>query len=337
MRVLIVGCGLSGATCAALLKRENQSNEIVLVDCREHIAGNCYDSYLGGILTHNYGPHAFHTDKKHVWDFVNSFVPFYEFKHQVQAELDDGKRIHVPFNNLSVDVVGEWTPEMIQRQLFHAYSEKHWGVAWDMLPDYIRGRVPQRRDDNISGYHLDPYQGLPRGGFHELVLAMLDGCTYYLGITDWQLFRYGQSFDLVIYTGSIDAYFGYTYGTLPYRSLRFEFNHSCPRQQFVQTNFCHHNVKYTRLIDHGHWINYQGHRTVLSREYPEEFDIYNIETDRYYPKQWGEGLSVYSEYKKLAKEDKTIFLGRLGTYKYLDMDDCISQAMSVLRKNHLIS
>lgn len=337
MRVLIVGCGLSGATCAALLKRHNSSIDVVMVDRREHIAGNCYDSYLGGNLVHNYGPHAFHTDKQVVWDFVTSFVPFNDFKHQVTAELNDLRQINIPFNNLTSTIVGDWDQERIISELFTAYSEKHWGMPWDDLPDCIKRRVPKKRKDALPYYHLDPYQGLPCGGYHELIKAMIDECEYHLTVESWRGFVYRGNFDLVIYTGSIDEYYGNIYGQLPYRSLQFEFTYGA-RQRTVQTNFCHQHTKATRLIDHGYWTGSQGHRTVLSTETPCQFDSNDQSTDRYYPMQWGNGLSVYREYHKLTKDEpKTLFLGRLGTYKYLDMDDCIMQAMTVLRKNNVIA
>ena len=326
MKVTIVGAGLAAATAAAFLKEKG--HDIQVFECRPHIAGNCFDSSIKGIQVHNYGPHVFHTDQQYVWDFVNKYTSFNDFKASVVARLRNGIIIPVPFNLDSQDIVGEWSSEEILEQLFVDYSEKHWGIPFDKLPKSISGRVPTKRNDRNPYYHTDEFQGVPIGGFTQFITNMFDGCKVHLGCApdEWKKYPY----DLLIYTGSIDEYYDYCYGPLSYRSLRFEISEE-PKSKWMQVNECNKNAKWTRAVDHSHWYGQDVKKSIFTREFPEEFNLNDPTTDRFYPKPF-ESQEVYNKYKELPK-DNVIFLGRLGTYKYLDMDDCIKQALTILKKH----
>lgn len=325
MKINIVGAGLAAATSAAILKEKGFRN-INVFESRPHIAGNCYDSNIKGIKVHNYGPHGFHTNDKWVWDFVNKYDKFNNRKLQVTSRLQDGKFINIPFNRLTKDKVGDWDSDRIIQEIFIPYSEKHWGCSWDELPKSITSRVPTIRDDDCLDYHLDKFQGIPSSGYTELINNMFEGCNVYLGCKEDEWKKHKA--DLLIYTGSIDSYYDYEHGALSYRSLRFEYFEDTVKD-FHQLNECNYDNKWTRTIDHSHWYESSVSKTVLSREYSEEYSSTNPVSDRFYPKPF-ESNEIYKKYKSIPTN--TIFLGRLGTYKYLDMDDCIKQAFKFLNE-----
>jgi UDP-galactopyranose mutase len=323
MKAIIVGAGLSAGVASTILK--DRGYQVEVFETRPHIAGNCYDSEIKGIKVHNYGPHGFHTNDDWVWEFANKYDEFNNFHLQVNARLSSGEVINIPYNLDTQDLVGEWTPEQIVNQLFVPYSEKHWGCKWEDLPSSITSRVPKRREDRNPNYHLDKYQGVPKSGYTQWITNMFDGCKVHLGCKpdDWKKYKS----DILIYTGSIDSYYDYVYGALEYRSLRFEFFES-ERTSYHQLNECNFQHDWTRTIDHSHWYNQHVMKTVCSREYSEEFDTSILTTDRFYPKPH-KSQSIYKKYKAINND--AVFLGRLGTYKYLDMDDCIKQAFIKLK------
>lgn len=323
MKAVIVGAGLSAAVAASVLRERGYSVDVF--ETRPHIAGNCYDSEIKGIRVHNYGPHGFHTNDEKVWKFVNQYDNFNDFRLEVNARLLDGKIINIPYNLNTQDTVGEWDSSRITKELFVAYSEKHWGCKWSDLPASITARVPKKREDRLPYYHLDKYQGVPISGYTQWITNMFDGCNVHLGCdpNEWKKYKY----DILVYTGSIDSYYDYKYGPLEYRSLRFEFFES-EKTKYHQLNECNTHYMWTRTIDHSHWYDQKVKKTVCSREYSEEFDKENITTDRFYPKPYT-SQKIYKKYKAIPND--TIFLGRLGTYKYLDMDDCINQALNKLK------
>lgn len=328
MKVTIVGAGLSAATASHLLV--SKGHQVEVFETRNHIGGNCFDSKFRGLRIHNYGPHAFHTNNKEVWDFVNKFSEFDDFKLRVYAETQSGNIIPIPFNVMSSHVVGDWDSAKIVDELFKTYSIKHWGVEWDKLPASITSRVPKKKESSDGFYHDDLYQGLPKYGYTSMIENMFEGATVHIGCypNDWKKSRY----DLLIYTGSIDSFFDYELGTLSYRSLKFTYEDGMD-MFWNQLNQCN-NKPHTREINHSFWTpNFSGHRTVISKEYSEEFDRHNLSTDRFYPKSF-QSNDLYQAYKSQTPS-KVIFLGRLGTYKYLDMDDCITQAQSILKQNSL--
>lgn len=325
MKITIVGAGLAAATAAAILKEKK--HKIKVFESRPHIAGNCFDSDVKGIKVHNYGPHAFHTNEQYVWDFVNKYSNFNSFKHTVLARLQNNKVIPIPYNLTSQEIVGDWSSKEILENLFVDYSEKHWGIPFSKLPKNISGRIPKKRNDHNPYYHTDEFQGVPIGGYTQLITNMFEGCDIYLGCDsdEWKKYPY----DLLIYTGSIDQYYNYCYGPLKYRSLKFEIFED-QKASWVQLNECNKHAKYTRTVDHSHWYGQDVKKSVFTREFPEEFNLENPITERFYPKSF-ESQDLYNKYKSIPK-DNVIFVGRLGTYKYLDMDDCIKQVFTLIKK-----
>lgn len=324
MNITIVGAGLSGAVAAALLREKG--HKITVFETRPHIAGNCYDSDIKGIRVHNYGPHAFHTNDEKIWQFVQKYDQFNNFRLKVVARLEDDRIINIPYNKLTAQQVGDWDDRKILKEIFIPYSEKQWGKNWEEIPFSFTSRLALRRDDASPYYHLDTYQGLPKSGYSTWISNMFEGCEVNLDcdIDRWRLSNY----DLLIFTGSIDSYYKYYYGKLNYRSLRFNFIEE-EKTEFVQINECNNSYGYTRTIDHSHWNPKNTIKTILSREYSERFNLNDVTTDRFYPERY-KCTEMHNKYLQLKTD--TIFLGRLGTYQYLDMDDCIQQVMERVSK-----
>ena len=307
MKANIIGCGLAGVTAAILLKEKGYDVEIF--ESRSHIGGNCYDQKIKGITVHKYGPHGFHTNNDQVWSFLNRYTKFNNVCLRVKANTKEGI-IPLPFNRESEKIIGKKSPEEIIDLIFKDYSEKMWGVPWENLPKSITSRVPKLRDDNSHCFQ-----------------NMLNGIKVNLGVNkdEWRRRRC----DLLIYTGKIDEYFNYCYGWLEYRSLSIQFETAPKRKDIFQLNECN-KKKFTRSIDHSHWHEQDVKDTIISKEYPQEHDESNTP---FYPKPFGENISRYKRYKDLANREKnTIFIGRLATYKYLDMDDVIAQTLTKLKK-----
>jgi len=326
MKALIVGAGLSGATAAFVLKRKGFDVEIF--EERPHIAGNCFDYLKEKMTIHQYGPHSFHTNNKRTWDFINQFGRFKEFCHIVKANTPEG-RIPLPFNKKSAEIVGPKTESEIVNLIFKDYSEKMWDIPWEQLPHTIKNRVPKIRDSYDSCYHDDLYRGLPINGYTEIVNAMLEGTTVHLN-ADKNIWRKYNS-DLLVYTGKLDAYFHNFKGRLGYRSLSIALEPGA-RQECFQINECNKNKSYTRTVDYsflnGETLN--NGLTMLAREYPCEHNGVNT---AFYPKNFKEDRVKYEQYADLARQQKNVlFLGRLATYKYLDMDAAIGQALSRTEK-----
>jgi UDP-galactopyranose mutase len=332
MKVNIVGCGISGSVAAILLKEKGHSVEIF--ETRPHIAGNCYDSLLNGIRVHNYGAHIFHTNDDDVWNFLNRYTKFNGYQHQVKAHTKDKDIIPIPFNDISASIVGEKSEDEIVDLLFREYTQKHWGISYDDMPKSITNRnnlSKIRREGADCRYFLDKYQGIPANGYTAMFEAMLDGITVHTGVgpDEWRKYMDGMwTCDMVVYTGKADAFFKHCYGELPYRSLTWEYAIE-DRKDVTVLNECNSFNKYTRTVDHSHWHDQDPGYTVVSREYACEHDGKNIPI---YPKPFGEGQALYGKYKKLAQSHpNVIFLGRLATYKYLDMWMAIKQVMVKLR------
>jgi UDP-galactopyranose mutase len=231
-------------------------------------------------------------------------------------------RIPLPFNRKSAEIVGDLTPEQIRDLVFVDYSEKQWGVRWCDIPQSITLRVPVKRESYDDRYHLDRYQGIPEHGYTAMFDAMLDGITLHMQSTEWEWRRY--SWDHVFYTGPLDAYFTYCHGKLGYRSLEFVYVSASPRPE-MQINECNNDNPWTRTVDHSHWLKEYGKSTIVSYEYPR---AYNGENVPFYPVPFGDNIRKGNLYMQLARhEPRTTFIGRLATYKYLDMDDVVAQAM----------
>lgn len=358
---LIVGAGLYGAVCARELT--NAGKKVLVIEKRDHIAGNVYTEKVESINVHKYGAHIFHTNNKEVWDYVNRFSVFNRFTNSPVANYK-GELYSLPFNMFTFNKMwGVVTPEEaeakiaeqrkeiigetknleeqaislvgrdIYEKLIKGYTEKQWGRDCKDLPSFIIKRLPVRLifDNN---YFNALYQGIPIGGYTKMVEKMLEGIEVRLGVDYLALkSELNQMADFVIYTGPIDAYFGFTLGELQYRSVRFE-NEVLNIPNFqgnAAVNYTDRETPWTRIIEHK-WFEFgkdeEGNdlpKTVISREYSSEWKLGD---EPYYPVNDDKNGRLYQEYKKLGEsEEKIIFGGRLGEYKYYDMDQVIAAAL----------
>ena len=329
MKICIIGCGLSGVTSAILLKE--QGHDVELFEARDHITGNCYDKKIDGITVHQYGSHIFHTPHQDVWDFVNRYSAFNNYEHKVRANTKYGL-ISIPYNKKTTEQIGkDLSPQDIQDLIFKDYSERHWGIPWEDLPKSISNRVPNKRDNYDERYFAEKYQGIPVNGYTEMFKSMLDGFKVHLGVPKEEYKK--LKYDKMIYTGKPDDFFDLKFGKLPYRSLYFEHFKAERDPNFSYTlgsviNEC--NTKsFNRTVDNSAFLNETNtDQTIYTRDHPEEHDETN---DPIYPKNFGEGQMIYEKYKKaIQSENNIIFLGRLATYKYLDMWMSIKQVMNKL-------
>ena len=354
---LIVGAGLFGAVFAR--RMTDDGKRCLVIDQRDHIAGNIYSKEIDGIQIHMYGPHIFHTDNEEVWRYVQRFVKFNHFRYEPVANYK-GELYNLPFNmNTFHQMWGINTPQQagaileqqckeitgepknleeqaiklvgrdVYEKLIKGYTQKQWGRPCDRLPSFIIRRLPVRlRYDN--NYFNHSYQGIPIGGYTKMVENMLTGIEVRLGVdylaSKAELDKLAET---VLYTGPIDAYFGYKYGSLEYRSLRFETEIlNCDNYQGVAgMNFTDAETPYTRIIEHKHFEFGKGNagKTVITREYSKEW---RPGDEPYYPVNDEKNQRLYEQYKELAaKEQNIIFGGRLGEYKYYDMDQVIKAAL----------
>ena len=353
---LIVGAGLYGAVCAREAVKAGKT--VLVIDKRPHIAGNVCTQQIEGIHVHVYGAHIFHTNNKVVWDYVNQFAEFNRFTNSPVANYR-GEIYSLPFNmytfNQMWDVVtpqeaaakieeqrreaGITEPKNLEEQaislvgtdiyekLIKGYTEKQWGRPCRDLPAFIIKRLPVRLTYD-NNYFNALYQGIPMGGYTKMVANMLDGIEVRLNV-DYLANKaeLDALADKVIYTGPIDAYFGYKLGNLEYRSVRFETEVlDIPNfQGNAVVNYTEREVPYTRIIEHKHFEFGKQPTTVISREYSAEWQP---GMEPYYPVNDQRNGELYQQYKALADaEEKVIFGGRLGEYKYYDMDAVIASAL----------
>ena len=358
---LIVGAGLYGAVFAHEAKKAGKT--CIVIDKRDHIAGNIYTKEIEGIQVHEYGAHIFHTSNKQVWDYVNALAEFNRYTNSPVANYK-GELYNLPFNmNTFNKMWGVITPAEAQakieeqkaaahvenpqnleeqaislvgtdiyEKLIKGYTEKQWGRPCDQLPAFIIKRLPVRLiyDNN---YFNDKYQGIPMGGYTALVEKLLDGIEVRLGV-DYLADRETLSAlaKTVVYTGPIDAYFGYKLGALEYRSVRFETEVlDMPNYQGnAVVNYTDAETPYTRIIEHKHFEFGTQPKTVISREYSAEWKPGD---EPYYPVNDEKNGALYQQYKALADaEGGVIFGGRLGEYKYYDMDKVIESALNMVQK-----
>ena len=358
---LIVGSGLYGAVFAQQAKAKGK--KVLVIDKRPNIAGNVYTEKVEGINVHKYGAHIFHTNIKEVWEYVNKFAEFNRFTNSPVANYK-GELFSLPFNMYTFNKMwGVVTPEEAQakideqraeikgepknleeqaislvgrdiyEKLIKGYTEKQWGRDCTELPPFIIKRLPVRLTFD-NNYFNALYQGIPIGGYTKMVENMLDGIKVRLNV-DYLENReeFDKLADKVLYTGAIDAYFGYKLGNLEYRSVRFE-NEVLDKPNFqgnVAVNYTDRETPWTRIIEHK-WFEFgkdeNGNdlpKTVISREYSSEWKLGD---EPYYPVNDEKNGKLYEEYKKLAESEKNvIFGGRLGEYKYYDMDAVIASAL----------
>lgn len=363
---IIVGAGLYGATFAYCAKQAGKT--CLVIDQRPHLGGNLYCEQIEGINVHTYGAHIFHTNNRQVWDFVNNIVPFNRYTNCPVANYN-GQLYNLPFNmNTFHQMWGVVTPAEaeakiaeqkaealamldgrepanleeqaltlvgrdIYERLIKGYTEKQWGRACTDLPAFIIRRLPVRMvyDNN---YFNDAYQGIPIGGYNLLIEGLLDGVDTLVN-TDFfaERAKWEAMADMVLFTGKIDAYYGYRYGKLAYRTVRFETEvKEVPNYQGnAVVNYTDRETPYTRVIEHKHFEQfgqavYANPKTVISREYSTEW---GEGMEPFYPVNDEQNMALYQQYKQLADaETKVIFGGRLAEYKYYDMAPVIEKVLA---------
>ncbi len=366
--LLVVGAGLFGATYACMAHR--QGKKCLVIDKRPHLGGNIYCEQREGINVHKYGAHIFHTSNKQVWEFVNSFVPFNRYTNSPLANYK-GKLYNLPFNMNTfhqmwgitspaeaaaiieeqrekarlqmISHKGNDTPENLEEQallligsdiyerLIKEYTEKQWGRKCTELPAFIIKRLPVRLvyDNN---YFNDLHQGIPTGGYNRLIDGLLAGIETRTGADFFGDRNHWEGMaDKIVFTGKIDEYFDYRFGKLEYRTVRFE-EETLPVANYqgnAVVNYTEYEVPYTRIIEHKHFEFGTQEKTVITKEYPATWQQGD---EPYYPMNDEENTALFAKYRALAdKEDRVIFGGRLGEYKYYDMHQVIRRALEVTR------
>jgi len=352
---LIVGAGLFGAVFAH--EASQKGKRCLVIDKRRHIGGNVFCEKIEGVTVHSYGAHIFHTNDRDVWEYINRFAEFNRFTNSPIANYN-GELYNLPFNmNTFHKLWGVTTPDAarkkIERQrkgisnpgnleeqaislvgtdiyekLIKGYTEKQWGRNCSELPAFIIKRLPVRFTFD-NNYFDDRFQGIPVGGYNPIIAKMLERCDVKLDVdffADESRYRYIA--DKIVYTGMIDEFFGYRFGALEYRSLSFE-TEVLDTQNFqgnAVVNYTSVNVPFTRIIEHKHFEFGTQERTVITREYPMEW---SPGCEPYYPVNDDKNAAVYAKYLALARLEKNVvFGGRLGTYRYLDMWQVISEALN---------
>ena len=356
---LIVGSGLFGSTIANRLKKDNK--KVLVIEKRDHIAGNVYTENIEGINVHKYGAHIFHTDYKDVWDYVNSFVEFNRYTNSPIARYKN-EIYNMPFNmntfsKIWSDVI---TPEdalrhineerkevtgepknleeqaislvgrTIYEKLVKCYTEKQWNRDCKDLPAFIIKRLPVRLTYD-NNYFNDRYQGIPIGGYTLLVERMLEGIEVQLNTDYLSNKEYFDSLaEKIVYTGPIDEYFNYSLGELEWRSLKFV-NKTYDTDNYqgnAVVNYTSHDQEYTRSIEHKHFeFVTDNKKTIVTYEYPKD---YEKGLEKYYTINDDKNNALADKYRELAnKEKNVIFGGRLAEYKYYDMDDVIKRALEI--------
>lgn len=357
---LIVGAGLTGSVFAQQLKEKNKT--CLIIDKRNHIAGNCYTKKEDDIDVHVYGCHLFHTNKKEVWDYVNKFAEFNNYRHTGKVNFKN-KIFSFPINLMTLqqlwgistpsealqklsDVrisienpknMEEWCLSQIGEELYEifvkGYSIKQWGKHPNLLPSSIIKRIPIRVDYNEDYFHDSLYQGVPKNGYTNMISNMIGNTKVELETDffkmDWK--KYAKN---LIFCGCIDQFFEYCFGKLDYRSLRWQNEkHNNSYQGCGVMNYTGLEVDYTRIVEHKYFNYKNQENTIISKEYSINFSSSDEAAEPYYPINDKVNNLIYSKYNKLLKKHSNIIIsGRLGKYKYIDMDDCISLALQESRK-----
>ena len=366
---LIAGAGLFGAVFAHEMHK--QGRKVLVVEKRDHIAGNIYTEKVMGINVHRYGAHIFHTSDEEVWNYVNQYARFNHYVNSPVAVYRD-ELYNLPFNmntfsrmwniktpkeakEIIAKQTGEFagiTPQNLEEQalqlagrdvyekLVKGYTEKQWGRDCKDLPAFIIRRLPLRftYDNN---YFNDRFQGIPEGGYTQIVEKLLEDIPVLIGVSlqEYQTANAARtadeqdSWDRLLYTGMIDEYYHYRLGTLEYRSLRFE-TEELPEEDNYQgdavVNYTEREVPYTRIIEHKHFEFQTGEGTVITREYPT---TWKKGDEPYYPINDEKNGALYAQYAELAKKEANVlFGGRLGQYKYYDMDKVIRSALDMVKE-----
>lgn len=358
---LIVGAGIFGSIFAYEAKKRNK--KCLVIDKRDHIGGNIYCENIEGINVHKYGAHIFHTSNKKVWDYVNSFAEFNRYTNSPVASYK-GELYNLPFNmNTFYQLWKTKTPEQakkkieeqvkenkidnpknleeqainlvgkdIYEKLVKGYTEKQWGKKATELPAFIIKRLPVRFTFD-NNYFNDRYQGIPIGGYNKIIEKLLNGIDVKLSTNFFNDRENLEKIaDNIVFTGMIDEFYNYKFGTLEYRSLRFE--HEILNEENHQgnavINYTEYEVPYTRIIEHKHFEYGTQSKTVITKEYPA---TWNKGDEPYYPINNEKNNEIYSKYRELAQKEKNIiFGGRLAEYKYYDMHNVIEAALDCVKK-----
>ena len=359
---LVVGAGFSGATIANLIA-DRLGEGVVIVDRKGHVAGNCYDYRdENGIMIHKYGSHIFHTKSEKVWEYISKFTQFNNYEHMVLGMID-GIETHIPFNfNTLYDVFPKARAEILEKKLlskfeintkvpilefqkqddedlknlakfvyekiFLYYTTKQWGTAPEGVDGAVTARVPVylSRDNR---YFQDKYQGIPKEGYTKVIEKMLSHKNIEIRLnTDYKTINPAQ-YDRIFFTGPIDEFFEYKYGELPYRSVNFKFEqYDKPYYQSNSVVNYPTSEDFTRIHEYKYYLNDKSDKTIIAKEYSEQFEL--GKNERYYPIPKAENTELYNRYLELAKNENNVyFLGRLGDYKYYDMDKAILRALEL--------
>lgn len=359
-RILVVGAGLSGAVIANQLANQLRIDKIDVIDSRAHIGGNCYSARdeETGVMVHKYGPHIFHTDDEMVWDYVNFFSNFIDYTLRVKATTQ-GKVYSLPINLHTInqffgrtfspsqakkfiesirryaaaDEVKSFKDQALNslgfdlyEAFFKYYPLKQWGIVTDMLPASVFQRLPIRFDYN-DNYFSHKYQGIPEHGYTEMIRNMLDA-----PLIDVQLnTKFDKSliseYDHVFFSGKLDSWFDYSQGELQYRTLKFDYsNHIGDHQGCAVMSYPGPDCSFTRIVEHKHFAPWESHEmTTIHTEFSE---LAKDDDIPYYPIRLVQEQPVLAKYIELANKEKNVtFVGRLGTYRYLDMDVTIKEAL----------
>jgi len=336
---LIVGAGLFGSVFAHLMNAKG--NSCLVIDRRSHIGGNCYSENIEGIEVHKYGPHIFHTKDKEIWDFVNQFGEFNRYTHRAKANYN-GNLYSFPINlETYKEVYGftnpqaakkHGTPYGIYEMFYLGYSRKIWGESLENISKDVLNRIPRRYNFNDSYYEYNEHQGIPVKGYTDLIQKMLRGTDVMLN-TDY--FENKKEFyeraNKIVYTGSVDELLDFRYGELPYRGLCFKETKKNVDdfQGIAQINYTDSTIPYLRTIEHKHFMfNYQHDYSIVTYEYPEKHaDELNLPVVKCYPVYSEANRALYKKYYDDINHEKHIIGGRLGEYRYMNMDETIKSAI----------
>jgi UDP-galactopyranose mutase len=355
---LIVGAGLAGATMAERLATQS-GKKVLLIDKRNHVGGNTYDYYnADGILVHKYGPHIFHTNSKDIFDYLGNFTAWRPYEHRVLASVD-GMLVPIPINlntinqlyglnlnssevdafleskaekktviNTSEDVVVNKVGRELYEKFFRGYTRKQWALDPSELDASVTARIPTRNNKD-NRYFTDTYQAMPLAGYTKMFENMLNHPNIKVMLnTDYKEIVNTIPFKKMIYTGPVDYYFNYCYGTLPYRSLEFKFE-TIETEHYQPTGTVNYPNEhaYTRVTEFKYLTGQKHAKTSIVFEYPKD------QGDPYYPVPRPENAELYKKYEQLVKQTKDVyFVGRLATYKYYNMDQVVAQALTLYKK-----
>ena len=365
---LIVGAGISGSSIANIISSGSTDCKIKVIDEKKAIGGNCFD-YLdeNNIMIHRYGSHIFHTSDKKVWDFLSQFTSFNTYMHRVYAVIE-GNEVPIPFNFDSIrrcfpenladrierklldrfeygskipirdfmeqdDADLRFLAQYVYDNVFVHYTEKQWGKDPSQIDGAVTARVPVYLSRDCR-YFQDIYQGIPSEGYTRMIEKMLDRPNIEVRLdTGFKDIENPEEYDHIFYTGPIDELMDYCFGPLPYRSVHFKLE-TYDREHYQDNAVVNYpnNYDFTRIHEYKYYLNDRSDRTVIAKEYSEDFVI--GKNERYYPVPTEESAELYSRYLEAAKRKypNMHFLGRLGDYKYYDMDKAVARAMEVYKE-----